>query len=94
MYTLEIREQVHTMLDEAYQWYEDQLPGLGERLLEEVEDRLSDLEEHPQYYSFLSGNYRMALLHRFPFKIVFEIYGTIVVVYAIFHTSREDTKFR
>ena len=93
MYTLEIRRQAYDMLDEAYLWYEQQMSGLGEQLLKEVDERFNDLVKNPQYYSFLTGNYRHVLLRRFPFKVVFEIHGKKVVVYAILHTSRNDLKF-
>ena len=46
------------MLDEAYYWYEQQLPGLGERLLDEISASFDKLEHTPFFYSFISENYR------------------------------------
>lgn len=37
-------------LDEAYQYYEEQSPGLGERLLDEVQHALIFIRRHPQYW--------------------------------------------
>ena len=80
------------MLDEAYWWYELQLQGLGERLLDEVELCFEKLKHTPFYYSFLDGNCRQLILRHFPYKIIFEIIANDVIIYAIFQSSRDPDK--
>ena len=80
------------MLDDAYWWYEQQLPGLGERLLSEVDVCFYKLSHTPFFYSITNENYRQVMLRHFPYKIVFEILDKDVIVYAIFHTSRNPDK--
>ena len=88
MYNLIIRDRAQLMLDEAYLWYEQKSPGLGERLLQEVINGFQNLQNRPDYYTKSKENYRQLILKQFPYKIVFEIIGTDVIVYSIFHTSR------
>lgn len=88
MYNLIIRDRAQLMLDEAYVWYEQKSPGLGERLLQEVIIGFKNLQYHPEYYTKSKDNYRQLILNSFPYKLVFEIIGTDVIVYSIFHTSR------
>ncbi|MCD6011810.1 MAG: type toxin-antitoxin system RelE/ParE family toxin [Flavipsychrobacter sp.] len=88
MFQLIIKEAADRMLDDAYWWYEQQLPGLGERLFSEVEICFEKLRQHPTYYSEGRENYRQIIVKNFPYKIIFEIIETDVIVYSIFHTSR------
>lgn len=80
------------MLDDAYWWYEEQLPGLGERLLKEIDACFDKLSQSPHYYSIANENYRQIILKYFPYKIIFEIIDQDVVIYAVFHTSRNPDK--
>ncbi|MBL7731821.1 MAG: hypothetical protein JNM88_11640 [Chitinophagaceae bacterium] len=48
----------------------------------------SRLTQHPSYFGKVKKNFRQAALKRFPFVVVYEIIGYEVIVYAVFHTSR------
>lgn len=77
----------------AYEYYEKQLTGLGERFLQELESRYADLATKPDNYSILADDphkvLRDVMLKRFPFNLVFEIVANTVVVYSVHHTKRE-----
>ena len=45
-------------------------------------------EAHTEYFGKVKKNFRQAALKRFPFVIVYEIIKTEVVVFAVFHTSK------
>jgi hypothetical protein len=76
------------MTKEAFDWYELQKTGLGEEFLDELDKLYHKLETHPEYFGKVKRSFRQAALKRFPFVIVFEIIKTEVVVFAVFHTSR------
>lgn len=80
------------MAKEAYEWYDEQQPGLGDLFLQELESCYDKLESWPIIYSKIKKNYRQLVLHTFPYVIVFEIIKKEVVVYSIFHTSRNPRK--
>jgi plasmid stabilization system protein ParE len=92
MFTIIIRDAALEMLNDAYLWYEQQLPGLGERLFAEIDGCIEKLSHNPTYFSLDKENYRKAILKNFPYKIVFEIVGADVIIYAVFHTSRNPNK--
>jgi len=71
-------------VDEAYCWYEDRRPGLGEEFLGCV-DACIQAKVHEEY--------RRALLRRFPYAIFYEYAGGKVIVYGTFHTSRDPKKW-
>jgi toxin ParE1/3/4 len=88
MYLLIIKPRAILMTKDAYAWYEKQKPGLGEELLEELDGLYSKLALHPEYFGKVKKSFRQVALKRFPFVIVFEIIKKEVVVFAVFHTSR------
>jgi len=94
MFSIVIKPTVRLRLNEAYWWYEEQLPGLGERFLEEIDGAFEKLKLTPHSYSFLQENYRHLILKHFPYKVIFEIISNEVVIYALFHTGRNpETSF-
>jgi len=88
MPSLMIKPRAILMTKDAYNWYETQKPGLGEEFLDELDGVYLKLETHPEYFGKVKKNFRQAALKRFPFVIVYEIIKTVVVVFAVFHTSR------
>jgi hypothetical protein len=80
------------MAKEAYDWYNEQQAGLGDVFLNELENGYDKLESWPDAYQKIKNNYRHLVLHTFPYVIVFTIIKTDVIVYAVFHTSRNPSK--
>ena len=80
------------MAQEAYDWYDEQQPGLGDLFLQELEKGFEKLESWPEAYNKIRKDYRQLVLHTFPYVIVFKIIKVDVVVYAVFHTSRKPSK--
>ncbi len=92
MYPLIIKPRAIEMAKEAYEWYNEQQEGLGDLFLTELENCYDKLESWPTAYSKIKRNYRQLVLHTFPYVIVFEIIKKEVVIYSIFHTSRNPNK--
>lgn len=88
MYALQLKARAIEMTKDAYDWYELQKPGLGEEFLHELEGIYQKLSITPQYFGKVKKTFRQAALKRFPFVVVYEIIKAEVVVYAVFHTSR------
>ena len=83
---------VQVDIDEAYTWYEERRPGLGEEFLGCVEACLHTICRMPDLYAKVHENYRRALVRRFPFAIFYELTDGKVVVYSVFHTSQNPKK--
>jgi len=80
------------MAQKAYDWYEEQQTGLGDRFLNELEECYDKIESMPEIYAKIKSNFRQIILPVFPYVIVFEILKNDIVVYAVFHTSRNPRK--
>lgn len=88
MYRLEIRQNATRMMQESYRWYEEQQEGLGETFLSSLDIVFDKITTHPEYFSIIERQYRQIKLSRFPYVVVYEIIEERVIVYALFHTSR------
>jgi plasmid stabilization system protein ParE len=79
---------------DAASWYDKQRPGLGKRFTHAIRSKLVLIGENPHKYAVRYKKARTALLRRFPFMIHFIIDEPqrIVVVLAIWHTSRDPDK--
>jgi len=87
-YRLILKPEVEGDVEEAYNWYEDQKEGLGEEFLSELTEFYKKIESNPTSFSKAKRSYRQVALKRFPYVIVYEIVKTEIVIYAVFHTSR------
>ena len=92
--TLSVLADAEADLRSAVEYLNDQSPGLGERLLQEVEEAFQSIAERPMSFARLETlppdePYRRAILRSFRYAIVFEILDAGILVVAIPHTSRE-----
>jgi mRNA-degrading endonuclease RelE of RelBE toxin-antitoxin system len=86
---------IQTDYNEAYEWYESQKEGLGERFLIAVRRKIEEIIEHPEHYGARTRkDYREAQVDIFPYNIVYKVYKqrkTILVV-SIHHTKKHPRK--
>ena len=76
------------------EWYNEQQAGVGERFLTRVIGMFKLIEANPLHYEQkFSGKFRFARFTDFPYLIVFKVKKQIVIVNAVFHTSRNPGKF-
>lgn len=90
MYTIDIHYLALEELNEAYNWYEDRANGLGKRLMNKVDKRISEITLHPNRYSKKKGNSRSTSIEIFPYIIIYEVIEkekTIFISY-IHHAKR------
>ncbi len=92
MYQLIIRPHAVEMAENAYQWYEEQQTGLGDLFMSELDSCYDKIEVWPISYNIIRKDFRQIVLKRFPFVIVYKIVQERVVVYSVFHTSRNPRK--
>ena len=91
---LVIAPEVEFDLVQAYAWYEQQRIGLGEDFLSCVDACVQATLRNPESHRTVQGNYRRALVRRFPYAIFYEYVRDTVTVYCVFHASRDPDKWR
>jgi toxin ParE1/3/4 len=78
---------------EAFQWYEEQLPGLGSDFLAALDEQLALIEESPRLHAEILPGVRRALLTHFPYGVFFASKGEITSILAVIHTSRSPDRW-
>jgi plasmid stabilization system protein ParE len=79
---------------EAYAWYEGRRTGLGEEFLSGVDACIEAIRRMPEMHAVIHENYRRGLVRRFPYAVFYEYAEDTVIVYGVFHTSRDPDKWR
>ena len=71
----QIRFRVEARLDiqEAYDWYEERSPGIGDRFLAAVDQCFESVTAKPSGFPTVYADVRRALLQRFPYSVLYRI---------------------
>lgn len=94
--SIRILSDAEEEIDSARHYFNRQAFALGDRFLDELQQVLEAIEDHPGNYPKLetfhaSEPYRRALLKVFRYAVIFEIEAEEIVVLAVAHTSRLPT---
>jgi len=93
-YRLVAEPRVDLDVAAAYQWYENEEPGLGLAFLDQLLATYDRIATGPLQYQDLRTGIRRALLRRFPYAVYFAVEGDFVVVLAILHVSRDPAEWQ
>jgi len=77
---------------EAFDWYEDRVPGLGSEFLLCVDAILGAIVRNPQQFPHVYRIVRRALTRRFPYEIFFVEDDERIVALSVFHTKRNPKR--
>ena len=95
-HTVFVKQEAVDDAIEAYEYYEKKEPGLGERFIEALAKRYSDLSLHPTHYGFIAedplNNLRDVRIDKFPYVVVFELTAAEVFIYAIHNTRKNPLR--
>ncbi|QEH32194.1 Plasmid stabilization system protein [Aquisphaera giovannonii] len=83
-----------TDLQEAYDWYEARTMGRGEDFLVRVDACIQSILRLPESYAPFHGDFRRALVRKFPYAVFYEYARNAVTIYGVLHTSRDPAKWR
>ena len=77
-------------IQEAFEWYETQLKGLGLRYKTQAKKQINSLKKDPYLFNIKYNEIRCRKIEKFPFLIHYLINENTktVTVFAVFHTSR------
>ena len=79
---------------EAYRWYNEQLPGLGEEFLTEIDRAIEIIRTNPEGPRRLHREFRRVLTRRFPYAVFYTVAADRIVVFAVLHTARDPRLWR
>jgi len=81
-------------LDEAIEYYNYELPGLGDAFLTEVLSALDRIGEFPEAWSPCSKRTRRCQTRRFPYGVIYQIRGQEILIVAIANLHRKPDYWR
>jgi toxin ParE2 len=76
-------------LDDAIEYYNYEVPGLGEAFLTEVLNTLDRIGKYPEAWQPSSKRTRRCLTRRFPYGIMYQIRKDEILVVAIANLHRK-----
>jgi plasmid stabilization system protein ParE len=93
-YRLRFLEEARSEFINAVSWYEMQAAGLGERFLQNTLKLTDLIVSQPMLFEIKQSGYRETKISHFPFLLVYRIDPDqqIVVIVAVFHTSRNPSR--
>ena len=93
-YRLVAEPRVDLDVAAAYQWYDNEAPGLGAEFLDQLLAAYDRIAGGPLQYQAHGSSIRRALLRRFPYAVYFAVDGNLVVVLAVLHASRDPAEWQ
>jgi len=75
-------------LIEAAHFYEERQEGLGDRLIDAVENAIAFIKQHPTIWHPDEKGRRKYRVKRFPYLIIYKIKNNSIFILAIAHTSK------
>ena len=81
--------------NQAFDWYQSELFGLGDQFRSEVKLTLKRIRSDPFEFAIVYGSdIRRARVNRFPFSIIFRTDNESTLILAIFHEKRNPMIWR
>ncbi len=95
-YNILIEPKAKNELIDACQYYSSlDSETLVDKFLNAFQDTLSILEKHP-FFEIKTGNFRMIMISKFPYALIFEIIekDKIVKILSVFHLAQDPEKIK
>lgn len=75
--------------EEAFNYYEAEEPGFGEKFRRAVWGAIGIIEQYPHSCAEVRPGVRKVLLRRFPFKLLYAVGGDTLYIIAVAHGHRK-----
>lgn len=80
-------------LAHAIEFYENQMPGLGQLFYHEVNDAMDLIRLYPEGWQSITKLTRKCCLRKFPYMILYGIVKNIIVVSAVAHQHQHPKTY-
>lgn len=70
---LEYHPRVKRELEQARDFYEQQIPGLGAQFIDEFERQSLQIAGTPKRWAIIQDDIRRSLMNRFPYAVYFRV---------------------
>ena len=87
--TIKFHSEARKELIETSEYYEDQVVGLGEEFINEVEKVLDVIKQQPISGTKITKTERRFLVSRFPYGIIYSVEDDLISIFAIMNLRRK-----
>lgn len=91
---LDIHEDADRELNDAANYYDSESPGLGTLFLDEIDSGYERILENPGAAPEVNSGIRRLVLAKFPFNLIYEIVGDVILILAVAHHRRRPHYWR
>lgn len=84
--------QAENELEDALYFYDLISTKIGDNFLYQINDSITSILLNPETYKLEFEIYRQAVVKKFPFVIIYTKIDNIILISAIFHTSKNPNK--
>lgn len=88
MYDVVVGEEAQIELQDSYDWYENQVQGLGKKFILLMREYINTIRTAPLQYPIIYKEKRAVFIQDFPYQILFSILENKIVIHSVFHTKR------
>jgi len=88
-YRLLVRPEAEVDIEESFNWYEDECPGLGHEFRYALRSTIDRIRINPNAFAVVHRHVRRAIVNRFPHAFFFFVKDEMVVVTACIHHKRD-----
>lgn len=81
-------------MDDAREFYDRQIFGLGTKFLNEVEYSVDLIQKFPKRWPIVENNIHKYHLQKFPYHICYEVYSKFIHILAIAHEKRDPNYWK
>ena len=89
-YKILIVDEAKNDFRKAQTWYKNIDSKLAGRFLLSFKKSLFDIKRNPLHFQITYDDVRIVVLHTFPYFIHYSIHKDIIVIQAIYHSSRDS----
>jgi len=87
--TIKFHSEARKEFFEAADYYEEQVVGLGDVFIDEVEKVLDVIEQQPASGTKITKTERRFLVSRFPYGIIYSVEDELITIFAIMNLRRK-----
>lgn len=89
-----VRPAAAADIEEAFRWYRDKGPSLGDEFVDALRAAMLQVLEHPRAFAVVHRDTRRVRLRRFPYGLFYRVYSDTIVVVACLHGRRDPRRWR
>jgi len=91
---VEFLDSAEAELIEAIAHYNSESEGLGYEFAAEVRRTIERIVQHPQAWVSLSKRTRRCRTNRFPYGILYQVRGDMILIVAVMHQHRDPESWK